>query len=288
MYDDVLTLNELYGLKLRKLYHSYGYKHKTMSRFEDYDFYAKHKDFLTSQNILTFTDINGRLMALRPDITLSMIRTGITGKYYYDEKVYRLKGKSENINVNGGHGSSRWCEISQSGIECIGGLIVEDITQVTRLALLSLREISGGKNYALDVADAGTARSLIPQINRANILKCIQDKNIDGLKELNAPQELLHMASIDGDVASGLHYLSDECRQVITALNDPHIRIDFSALSNLTYYNGLVLKGYIEGIPHAVLYGGQYDEMLRELGHNGVRGMGFAVYMGNIGGIVGD
>jgi len=99
LYDDVLTLNELYGLKLRKLYHSYGYKHKTMSRFEDYDFYAKHKDFLTSQNILTFTDINGRLMALRPDITLSMIRTGITGKYYYDEKVYRLKGKSENIKV---------------------------------------------------------------------------------------------------------------------------------------------------------------------------------------------
>ena len=59
---------------LRSLYEKYGYSQFKMSKFEEYDLYVRNKDFLVSDNIITFTDTNGKLMALKPDVTLSIIK----------------------------------------------------------------------------------------------------------------------------------------------------------------------------------------------------------------------
>ena len=69
--NDVLERGEAVVLALRALYADYGYEYYRMGKFEEYDFYAKNKDFLVSDNVLTFTDTNGKLMALKPDVTLS-------------------------------------------------------------------------------------------------------------------------------------------------------------------------------------------------------------------------
>ena len=61
---------------LRELYASYGFTHYKMSKFEEYDLYVKNKDFLVSDNVITFTDTDGKLMALKPDVTLSIIKNG--------------------------------------------------------------------------------------------------------------------------------------------------------------------------------------------------------------------
>ena len=66
--------DERAGLLLRELYHQHGYQSYRMSKFEPYDLYARNKSFLVSENILTFTDTDGRLMALKPDVTLSIIK----------------------------------------------------------------------------------------------------------------------------------------------------------------------------------------------------------------------
>ena len=65
--------DERAGLLLRELYHQHGYQLYRMSKFEPYDLYARNRSFLVSENILTFTDTDGRLMALKPDVTLSII-----------------------------------------------------------------------------------------------------------------------------------------------------------------------------------------------------------------------
>lgn len=41
-----------------------------MSKFEEYDFYAENRSFLHSEAILTFTGLDGKLLALKPDVTL--------------------------------------------------------------------------------------------------------------------------------------------------------------------------------------------------------------------------
>ncbi|MBR6753241.1 MAG: ATP phosphoribosyltransferase, partial [Clostridia bacterium] len=54
-------------------------------------------------------------------------------------------------------------------------------------------------------------------------------------------------------------------------------RIDFSVTDDVNYYNGIVFKGYIQGIPDAVLSGGQYDKLMKKL-HRKSHAIGFAVY----------
>ncbi|MBR4845925.1 MAG: ATP phosphoribosyltransferase regulatory subunit, partial [Bacteroidaceae bacterium] len=80
---------------LRELYETYGYAPYKMSKFEEYDLYVRNKDFLISDGIITFTDTDGKLMALKPDVTLSIIknskdRPGCVRKVYYNENVYRV------------------------------------------------------------------------------------------------------------------------------------------------------------------------------------------------------
>ena len=72
--DNELLPSERAVYALRTLYLSFGYRRYKVSKFEEYDLYAENKSFLSDKSILTFTDTDGRLMALKPDITLSIIK----------------------------------------------------------------------------------------------------------------------------------------------------------------------------------------------------------------------
>ena len=66
--DNVLSPIEKAVFCLRSLYRTYGYSQYKMSKFEEYDLYARNKSFLISDNIITFTGNGGKLMALKPDV----------------------------------------------------------------------------------------------------------------------------------------------------------------------------------------------------------------------------
>ena len=46
--DTVIKYDEKVIFALRELYSKYGYSQYKMSKFEEYDLYARNKDFLTS------------------------------------------------------------------------------------------------------------------------------------------------------------------------------------------------------------------------------------------------
>ena len=71
--DGELDFTERIVYSLRSLYSSYGFSQYKMGKFEEYDFYSRNKDFLVSDEVITFTDTNGKLMALKPDVTLSIV-----------------------------------------------------------------------------------------------------------------------------------------------------------------------------------------------------------------------
>ncbi len=273
-----LRPEEKAALKLRSLYENYGYSFYRMSRFEEYDFYADKKDFLTSKNILTFTDTNGKLMALRPDVTLSIIKhiknSESVQKFYYDEKVYRVPKNAGTFR-----------EISQAGVECVGSLTGENIREILELALLSLKTLADGKKYILDVADAGIIAELLKENpNKKEILKCIAAKNIHGLKNFNAPEKIIDLMKIDGSIKNSLNEIDSSTAEIINSLENYHgeIKIDFSAVNNLNYYNGIVFRGFIEGIPESILSGGQYDGLMASMGQKNSKAIGFAVYLDTI------
>ena len=80
MSETVLRASEKIAFALRALYKKYGYLPYHMSKFEVYDLYAKNKDFLRGGGGITFNDTDGKLLALKPDVTLSIIKNGIDGE----------------------------------------------------------------------------------------------------------------------------------------------------------------------------------------------------------------
>ena len=173
--DFALTYEERTLLLLRSLYQQYGYSQYRMSKFEEYDLYAGNKDFLVSENVLTFTDLNGKLMALKPDVTLSIVRGSPVGadsvrKVFYNENVYRTAGSSRSFR-----------EIPQTGLECIGPIDDYCVLEVLLLAAESLKRMSGRcvlEISHLDVVAALTEKLCLPEETKKRLMKCIGGKNL--------------------------------------------------------------------------------------------------------------
>ena len=283
---------------LRSLYSRYGYCRYKMNKFEEYDLYARNKDFLISDSVITFTDTNGKLMALKPDVTLSIVKNtrdepGIR-KLYYNENVYRVS--------KGSHGFK---EIMQMGLEAIGEIDEYCIYEVLKLAAESLS--CTGRSCVLEISHLGLLSSAlchagIGQEEQKDIIRCIGEKNLHELQsiclQLGVNSEhislLRRLASLYGTpeevlptVQALLSGIAEEQElaqflRIIGALNAGKyrdlIRIDFSAVSDPQYYNGFVFKGFSQGIPSAMLSGGQYDHMMRTMKRQS-GAIGFAVYL---------
>ena len=294
-YTYILKKDEKVVFGLRELYSKYGYTQYKMNKFEEYDLYVRNKDFLVSENVITFTDTNGKLMALKPDVTLSIIKNGedLPGelqKVYYHENVYRVSGSTRAFR-----------EIMQVGLECVGAIDGYAIYEVLSLAAQSLASMS--PDCMLDVSHLGVVSEAIDNLGvspyaRAELIKCIGEKNIHGIaaiceKEGKDPSALTRLVSIygtpdavlpelegmNGDHSSGaLCELISICRALSGNEYKEKIHIDFSVINDMNYYNGIVFKGFIKGIPAGILSGGQYDKLMKKLGKRS-KAIGFAVYL---------
>ena len=311
--DSILDDTERIIFALRALYSAHGYRRYKMSKFEEYDLYARHKDFLVSDAVITFTDTNGKLMALKPDVTLSIVKNnqveaGETRKLFYNENVYRVS-----------RGSNSFKEIMQTGLECIGAVDTACLSEVLLLAAESLRTVS--TSYVLEISDLSLLSAFTNGLTEDQkvmdqILKCVQEKNQHGLTELLdtcvsktqsyederqaekltlQAEKLKKLLQIYGSPAKVLPDLKDLCsgnpaaEEALQQLSDavsvfsgtPHgsrVQIDFSSAADMNYYNGIVFRGFIDGVPESVLSGGQYDILMRKMGRK-AGAVGFAVYL---------
>lgn len=298
MLDNKIFKNEEIAIfTLRSLYAKYGYKPFKMSKFEEYEFYIQNKDFLVSDRIIAFNDTNGKLLALKPDVTLSIIKNGEDIKGYkqkvcYNENVYRV---SENTH--------QFKEIMQTGVECIGEIGLYDIYEMILMAAETLNLLS--EDFVLEISHLGLLSSLLENVCdnatfKSRAIKFISDKNSHDLSclcdEYGIKQEakniLLNFVSIYGDrnlVLEKLDQIDNISHEAVKTLKtlsvlfdklsySNKIVFDFSAVSDMNYYNGIVFKGYISGISQSVLTGGEYDNLLSKMGRNS-GAIGFATYL---------
>ena len=162
-FSSFLSKNEKAIYELRALYEHHGYSKYKMQKFEEYDLYADNKSFLKSDNVITFTDLSGKLMALKPDVTLSIAKNALWKKdsfqkVYYTENVYR-----------GDKGAGEYKEIMQLGLEYIGDIDHYVMLEVLTLAAKSLESISG--EYVMDISHMGFVAGLLESIGVREAVK---------------------------------------------------------------------------------------------------------------------
>ena len=281
------------------LYKRYGYTQYRMRKFEEYDLYVQNKNFLLSDHIITFTEPSGRLMALRPDVTLSIAKSnkGEPQRLFYQENVYRVERDSDSFR-----------EITQVGLECVGEIDAYCILEVLTLAMSSMACI--GEDFVLDISHLGLLSALlegagIPAAKQGEAMTLIGEKNTHGLRALcvaagvapekaeglcravsayGSPREVLDLLATLPLGAGGEEALS-ELRALLGAIADPRVRVDLSVVNDMCYYNGIVFRGFAAGIPAGVLSGGQYDNLLERMGKRG-GAIGFAVYPDQLKGLL--
>lgn len=140
----------------------------------------------------------------------------------------------------------------------------------------------------------------LPEDCRASALKFIGEKN---LHELSALCALVNIGEKETAILKGLVTNYGKPSEVLPKLKElicanteslieletilsafegseiyDKLRIDFSVVHDIRYYNGIVFKGFIEGIPEGVLSGGQYDKLLANMGRRS-GAIGFAIYL---------
>lgn len=298
-HNMLLKKEEEVIFQLRALFEQYGYKQFKMSKFEEYDFYADNRNFLNSENILTFSGLDGKLLALKPDVTLSIVKN-TKGTYeapervYYNENVYRTR-----------KGTKEYKEIMQVGLEYIGDVDAYATIEVIKLAQKSLEMISD--SFIMDISHMGFLAAFIEGLSfsvaqREKLLACISNKNPHGIRgvckeaKLLAEDEekLVQIATLYGTpdealprakalcanegMEQALEELENVCKFLKLSGSEKGLRIDFSVVNGLDYYNGIIFQGFIDGIPSSILSGGRYDKLLHKLGKS-ADAIGFAVYL---------
>ncbi len=289
--DSILRNDEKAVFALRRLYKENNYNYYKMSKFEEYDLYSENKEFLVSDGVITFNDTNGRLLALKPDVTLSIIKNskenGGVERYYYNENVYRISDTSHTYK-----------EIMQTGLECIGDITENEVFEVVLLALKSLETLS--QSFVLDLSHQGFVNALLKEYgitDKKAVLNALSQKNADELKSLCEEEsfESLKKLTLTFDSAKDALKTAeeiakgDEAKQALAELKSicdsctsqgyaDKINIDFSLSNSTGYYSGVVMRGYILGVAERVLSGGQYDSLLKKM-HRKQSALGFAVYL---------
>ena len=298
-WSAVLSREERTAFALRALYAENGYEKYRMSKFEEYDVYARNKEFLVSENVLTFTDLDGRLLAMKPDVTLSIIKNARLGagevmKVYYHENVYRAA-----------KGTRTYQEIMQAGLECLGAVDEDTLLEALTLAVKSLDCIS--ESNVLELSHTGIVGGVLnacalSEGGKRAVLDALSRKDLSGIRSVAAQEGLdegkaallERLATVYGGIDGVEEALNTLCvdgattnavadfRGILRGLKalglSDKIRVDFSVAGNRKYYSGVAFQGYVEGIPTAVLSGGQYDGLMQAMGKKG-KAVGFAVYL---------
>ena len=305
--NNIMNENNLVS-ELTKIYEKYGYKKIKLNKFEDYNLYNNYKDFLQTEHILTFMNLNGNLQSLRPDVTLSIVKNVLkdndkyTKKLFYIEDIYKIDDVSNEYE-----------EIQQVGVEIIGTLTKYSNLEIISMVIDSLKTINNNE-YILEISSIDFMFALIDELDldedkKLEILNLIYSKNKHDLEKTltvnniddkykNAVVSLIDFSGEYKEAVKNIESLIinekmqkayDELKSLCAVFenynNFENILLDFSIESKLGYYNGIIFKGYIKGNNDIILSGGRYDKLLEKFNthisndKNKKNAIGFAVYM---------
>jgi ATP phosphoribosyltransferase regulatory subunit len=239
-----------------------------------------------------FSDSDGQLLALRPDVTSGIARAAATLmarrerplRFCYAAPVFRLAAESH----------AEWRrESTQIGCELIGQnstnadlemlMIVSEV--LTRLGFangftitLNDLEIFTGVVESLDLDSRAREemRQLIDTRNAVDLKRFLEGRGaadeieaIAALVVLSGKKEVFPKART---VISNLRSAAaldrlEKLWEVIAALNlTDRFEIDFGDLSRLDYYTGLIFKVYVPGAGTRAGSGGRYDQLTANFG----------------------
>ena len=261
-------------------------------------------------------DSDGRLLVLRPDLTLPVARLAAT-RLANREMPLRLRYAAPVVRERQSlRGQPR--QFTQLGVELISGEGTASEAEVIALLAEVLdalkvdawRIVCGSVSPLTSLLDACAPSDEF----RTAALELVHASDLVGLDELveaaDLPEEQRRAVSRIPRLHGGAQVIdeidrlleeagvarelrgTDELRDLVSRLSgvvEPgRLSFDFSIINSFDYYTGIIFKGYAEGIAASLASGGRYDAVLANLGMPGTCACGFALSLERVLEITGE
>ncbi|MCA1635395.1 MAG: ATP phosphoribosyltransferase regulatory subunit [Acidobacteria bacterium] len=296
------------------VFDGWGYEEIATPVVDYYALFERGMGRPEAQRTFRFTDTDGRMLALRPDVTSAVARAAATLfserarplRFCYAASVFRQRPRSH----------AEWKrQTRQLGCELIGaGVGVADV-EVLVIAAEVLERLGLRARYRITLNHAGILRGVSQELGldeaaREELRRLIDIRDGAGLEALLAgcgganaaaaslAMRLVRLTGKRGAleearaVSGGPHSSQGLCALaeiwgVIEALDLAEcFEIDLGDVSGMNYYTGLVFRIYVEGAGARVGSGGRYDELASNFGRR-EPAVGFVLDLDALGEVLG-
>lgn len=262
----------------------WSYEEITTPAVDYYVLFEQGMGLKEAQRSFRFTDSDGRMLSLRPDVTSSVARAAATLladrprplRLCYVAPVFKQQYQS----------SAEWRrENTQLGCELIGSNDEQSDLQMLLLAAEILNQLGLQNNYCITINNVEIFNGLanefsLDETSREDIRRLINNRATPELNRLaHSPfSQLTHLQGKQDVLDRARRLISNSrSKEALDSLDELWKQIDAEGLadvfeidlgdvSSLDYYTGLSFKVFVNGAGTRVGGGGRYDQLISNFG----------------------
>lgn len=276
---------------LRALYVAWGYTEYIPPTFEYAENLSTGAGAPLQEQMYRFFDRDGRMLALRPDMTIPTARLvgsklfdqPFPQRFFYTGPVFRYNEPLAGLQR----------EFYQAGVELIGVQGAEADGEILALAVESLhalglsdfRIVLGEMSFFrgllqslnLNAEDTRALRSALDRKSNPELTALVKRWNLSE-REREAIVRLPYLHGADGILATASRIVLNETMEsalehlraverVVEAYGvKDYITLDLAEVRGMEYYTGITFEGFTPGLGFALISGGRYDNLVGEFG----------------------
>ena len=280
----------------------WGYSEVSTPIVEYYKTFNHKTQDLKEEEMYKFFVSRGRILVLRPDMTVPVARLVNTKlkdmklplKLFYNAEVFRVHESFEGKRN----------EYLDCGIELIGASGEKTDLEVLVTALEVLKALDTKKEFKLEIGNVNILKSALKDMNLSidnqnKVIELINKKSLTSLREylddieirkeykeflnkfpwLFGGYEMIKKAkglAFNEDMKKNIEYLENLYLNLQKLGYEKYLSVDISMVPRVNYYSGIIFKGYVKEIGSTVIRGGRYDNLLESFGKS-IPAIGFSV-----------
>jgi ATP phosphoribosyltransferase regulatory subunit len=298
--DECIKRKKLIG-NITEVFCKWGYKEILTPTLEYYETFNHKTQSLKEQDLFKFFDNTGRILVLRPDMTVPVARMVSTKlkdinppiKIFYTANVFRvhesLAGRRNEyldcgIELLGVDKKYSDLEVLVTAIETLKSIGNDDFkleignVNILKVAMNDMNLNSDEMNTIAELVDKKSLTALGNYLNSLNITEDHKDFLMK-LPWLFGEGEVIEEAkklAFNKEILNSVLYLEELYYMLKKLGYEKFISIDMAMVQRLDYYTGIIFKGYVNGIGSFVLTGGRYDKLTESFGRT-MPAIGFSI-----------
>ncbi|NSW82913.1 MAG: ATP phosphoribosyltransferase regulatory subunit [Syntrophothermus sp.] len=284
-------LKRIIEKKAADLFASWGYQEVITPTVEYLEVIQVADMNVDQQELFLFQNRDGRLLALRPDMTIPIARLASTKLRRYPLPLrlfYRANVFRHSLSQHG-----KYNEFWQIGVEMLGAAGERADAEVIALAV-ELMSCLGVEDFQLSLNNVRIFNQLLQESGLAHddeneIKKLVMNKDLVGLErklsglrlDSKLKDTFLELPVLNGglevlerlpdfsewpEVMAGVEELKVLFRALRAFGVEDRVVIDLGVLRGLDYYTGVVFEGYSSNLGYPLLGGGRYDNVMGRYG----------------------